>query len=107
MQIADKFESHYMILKNKIELYACNYYYFIKETFQNLESTDQVHFNIIASEIKTSFLKCEKELSNKSDIFYSLVGWLQSQIVGSSSEASEVVISYFVQNCEVFHEITK
>lgn len=107
VEITDKFESNYMILKNKIESYACNYYYFIKETFQNLEETDQVHFNIIASEIKTSFLKCEKELSNKSDIFDVLVSWLQSQINGASTEACEVVISYFVQNCEVFHEITK
>lgn len=107
VEIADKFESSYMILKNKIEAYTCSYYFFIKEIFQNIEQTDKVHFNIIASEIKISFLKCEKELANKSEIFYSLVSWLQSQTNGASTEACEVVISFFVQNCEVFHEITK
>lgn len=107
IEIADKFESDYTILKNKIESYVCNYYYFIKESFQNLEQSDQVHFNIIASEIKISFLKCEKEMNNKSDIFYSMVNWMQSKINGASNEACEVVIAFFVQNCEVFHEITQ
>lgn len=37
IKLRDKFESKYTILKNKIEFYVCNYYYFIKETdSQNL-----------------------------------------------------------------------
>ena len=107
LEIKKKFEDCYAILKNKVEWYNCAYYYFIKETFQNLERTDQVHFNIIASEIRTSFLKCDKEMDNKSDIFTSLVLWMQSKIKGASLEACEVVIAFFVQNCEVFDEITQ
>lgn len=106
-EIKKKFETRYTILKNKIESYNCTYYYFIKETFQNLEISNQVHFNILATEIKTSFLKCDKEMDNKSDIFNSLVLWMHSKINGASLEACEVVISFFVQNCEVFHEITE
>lgn len=107
LEIKKKFEARYTILKNKIESYNCTYYYFIKETFQNLEQVNQVHFNIIASEIKTSFLKCNKEMDDKSDIFNSLVLWMQSKIKEASIEACEVVIAFFVQNCEVFNEITE
>lgn len=107
LEVKKKFEARYTILKNKIESYNCTYYYFIKETFQNLERANQVHFNIIASEIKTSFLKCDKEMDDKSDIFNSLVSWMQSKIKGASIEACEVVIAFFVQNCEVFDEITE
>lgn len=106
-EIKKKFEARYTILKNKIESYNCTYYYFIKETFQNLERANQVHFNILASEVKTSFLKCDKEMDDKSDIFNSLVLWMHSKIKGASLEACEVVIAFFVQNCEVFHEITE
>ncbi|WP_391117739.1 ABC-three component system protein [Psychrobacillus sp. L3] len=107
LKISDKIDDSYMILINKIESYVCTYFNFIKETFRNLEESGQINFNIIASQIKTSFLKCEKELSNKGDIFNSMVNWMHSQLDNSSFEACEVVVSYFVQNCEVFREITK
>lgn len=107
LKISDKIDEKYIILKYKIETYVCIYFNYIKETFRNLEASGQIDFNIIASEIKTSFLKCERELLDKSDIFSSLVNWLHSQVNTSSYEACEVIVSYFVQNCEVFHEITK
>jgi len=107
LELKKKFEDCYAILRNKIESYNCTYYFFIKETFQNLERANKVHFNIIASEIKTSFLKCDKEMDDKSSIFNSLVLWMQSKIKGASIEACEVVMAFFVQNCEVFDEITE
>lgn len=107
LKISDKIEEKHMILKYKIETYVCIYFNFIKETFQNLEDIGQINFNIIASEIKTSFLKCEREISDKGEIFSSLVNWLHSRVDSSSYEACEVLVSYFVQNCEVFNEITK
>ncbi|NMP11393.1 ABC-three component system protein [Paenibacillus polymyxa] len=107
LKISNKVEDIYTLLKVKIETYVCIYFNFIKETFQNLDQAGQINFELVASEIKTSFLKCEKEMISKSEIFDSLVKWLKSKSVGSSSEACEAVISYFVQSCEVFHEITK
>ncbi|MGL4107496.1 ABC-three component system protein [Clostridium sp. LP20] len=107
LKIADKIEDTYSILKIKVETYVCIYFNFIKETFQNLEQSGQMNFTLVASEIKTSFLKCEKEMVSKSDIFKHLVRWIESKSLGASNEACEAVISYFVQSCEVFHEITK
>ncbi|OAA94535.1 ABC-three component system protein [Clostridium coskatii] len=107
LKVSNKIEDEYALLKIKIEGYVCSFFNFIKETFQDLDQTGKIDFELIASEIKTTFLKCEKEITNKSEIFESLVEWLQSKVVGSSKEACEAIISYFVQNCEVFHEITK
>jgi hypothetical protein len=108
VQLTDKFESSYTILKNKIEAYVCQYYFFIKETFQNLDKTGQINFNAISYQVKASFSICEKGMNDKSDIFNTLVNWLHSkQRKKVSTESCEVVISFFVQNCEVFHEITK
>ena len=107
LEVKKKFEVRYTMLRNKIESYNCMYYYFIKETFQNLERTNQIHFNLVASEIKISFLKCVQETDDKSDIFNSLVIWMHSKIKNASLEACEIVIAFFVQNCEVFDEITE
>lgn len=105
LKVSNKVE--YPLLRNKIETYVCNYFNFIKEAFQNLEKLGQMNFNLVASEIRTSFLKCEIDLTSQSDTFESLVKWLRATAIGSSTEACEAVISYFVQSCEVFHEITK
>ncbi|MEC0209853.1 HNH endonuclease [Paenibacillus ehimensis] len=105
LKISRKIEKTYSILKIKIETYVCIYYNFIKETFQNLDQEKKLNFDLVASEIRSSFLKCEKEIVSKSEIFEALVKWLKSKSDGSSSEACEAVISYFVQSCEVFHEI--
>ncbi len=107
LKISNKIENTYSLLKVKIEMYVCIYFNFIKETFQNLNQAGQLNFDLIASEIKTSFLKCEKEMISKSEIFESLVKWLKSKSIGASNEACEAIISYFVQSCEVFHEITE
>jgi hypothetical protein len=109
LKISDKIEDEYCLLKNKIEMYVSIYFNLIKETFRNLAQTERMNFELVASEIKTSFLKCEKETINKSKIFNCLVEWLKTKTksVGASPEACEAVISYFVQNCEVFREITK
>lgn len=107
LKISNKIEDIYALLKVKIETYVCIYFNFIKEIFQNLDQAGQINFELVASEIRISFLKCEKEMIDKNEIFDTLVKWVKSKSVGSSNEAAEAVISYFVQNCEVFHEITK
>jgi hypothetical protein len=105
LKISSKIEQTYSILKVKIETYVCIYFNLIKETFQNLDQENKLNFDLVASEIRSSFLKCDEEIVSKSEIFESLVKWLKSKSSGSSSEACEAVISYFVQSCEVFHEI--
>ncbi|MFC5532236.1 ABC-three component system protein [Cohnella yongneupensis] len=106
LKISSKIEQTYSILKYKIETYVCIYFNLIKETFQNLDQEKKLNFDLVASEVRSSFLKCDEEMVSKSEIFESLVKWLKSKSSGSSSEACEAVISYFVQSCEVFHEIS-
>lgn len=107
LKISSKIEMTYSILKAKIETYVCIYFNLIKETFQNLDQENKLNFDLVASEVRSSFLKCDEEIISKSEIFEALVKWLKSKSNGSSSEACEAVISYFVQSCEVFHEISQ
>ncbi|MDO3412578.1 hypothetical protein QWJ34_22625 [Saccharibacillus sp. CPCC 101409] len=107
LKISSKIEDKYSMLRNKIEMNVYMYFNLIKETFKDLDSSGQVNFNIISSQIKTSFLQCEKEIEDKSEIFKQLVRWMNSKCTSASNEACEAVISYFVQNCEVFNEITQ
>ena len=45
--------------------------------------------------------------SSGDTIFDNMVHWLQNKTQCASTSACEAVISFFVQNCEVFNEITE
>jgi hypothetical protein len=49
---------------------------------------------------------CEQEGASQSDIYNTMVTVLYEQMGRECLEACQVVVSCFVQNCEVFSEIT-
>ena len=105
LRISKKIEKTNVLLKSKIEQYVSLYFYTIRNLFNDLEYKD--NFNIVASQSHTAFLLAEKGKLSKSQIFSDLVSWIESKIPGYSKESYEAIISFFVQNCEVFNEITE
>ena len=44
---------------------------------------------------------------DKTLIFSKIVEWIKNNTQSNSVEACEAIVSFFVQNCEVFYEITE
>lgn len=108
IKIADKLEDKYLLLRRKIEFNVCTYYGFIKESMKNLVDVNKLNFDLVAAEIRTAYLKAASEsVDDKVLVFNALVKWLNSKIPQASEEGCEIMISFFVQNCEVFDEISK
>ena len=107
IKIANKIEDNYCILRRKVEFNACIYYGFIKENMKNLSVQKGLKFELLASEVKTAYLKAKGNTDDKVIIFNSLVEWMKSKVTRTSKEACEVMISFFIQNCEVFDEISE
>lgn len=107
LKISNKIEDTNLLLKNKVEMYVTHYFRYIQEQFKNLSIQEKLDFEVLASQVRTAFLQAKKELENKNEIFNHLSLWLKSKTQTASIEACEAIISYFIQNCEVFHEITK
>ncbi|MBQ4437887.1 HNH endonuclease [bacterium] len=106
LKISEKLDDTYLLLKKKVEMNVIYYFLFIKEQFKILDQQGKSNFQVIASQVRVAFLQAEKVLNNNKDaIFKHLCNWLQSKVPDSKIEACEAVISYFIQNCEVFHEI--
>ena len=61
----------------------------------------------LSLQIKSCFIKLDALSDNKADIFDELVAWVMRKTLSTSNDACEAVVSFFVQNCEVFHEITE
>lgn len=107
LKISKKIEDKYLMLKCKVSSFACNYYNFIRETFRNYEKQGIVDFDIVAKQVNLAFTNCAKINDDKGDIFNLMVEWVKSKTQNSSTEACEVLVSFFIQDCEVFDEITK
>lgn len=107
IKVVNKFEDQYCLLRRKVKFNVCTYYGFIKENFKNLSEQNKINFDLLASEVRTAYLKATVDTEDKVIIFNSLVTWLKNKTTSTSKEACEVMISFFVQNCEVFDEVSK
>ncbi|WP_369335499.1 ABC-three component system protein [Clostridioides difficile] len=48
------------------------------------------------------YLQQAKTSSSQQQIYKNIVYWLQQKTSSTSSEACEILASFFIQNCEIF-----
>lgn len=104
LKINEKIKSDHSMLRKSIRMYVTEYYFLVKQELKNLDQIKKLKFDQIASEVRTAYLKCASNDDNQNAIFESLVCWLRRK-TGGSEEACRIVISFFVQNCEVYDKI--
>ena len=107
VNLSKKFTAGETLLKMKITVYVTSYYPYIRDLFKEIEGTNGFRLDTLSLQIKCCFLKMEGISDKKSLIFDQIVDWVKVKTLSESRDACEAVISFFVQNCEVFHEITK
>ncbi len=95
----DTLPSH---VKRTIKHDVVDYFDYIKEIFIELDKVTPNKFAILAMQIKSFYLKCSQETSNQYEIFQILVDWMNKKTDSVSPKACEIVVSYFIQDCEVF-----
>lgn len=107
VRLTKKFSANEFLLKNRVSMYVTSYYPYIRDCFKDQEGVNGFRLDALSLQIKSCFIKMEGLSDNKSDIFDQLVNWVMSKTCSASRESCEAVVSFFVQNCEVFHEITE
>lgn len=94
-------------LMNEIKKDVVENYMFIEDLFKNISQTDTSFFDQFASEVK---YVCDNMISqphSQETVFYAMVKWLKDRVSCKSDIACRKIISFFVQNCEVFHAFTE
>ena len=102
LRIDEKFDAENFILKNETQVQVVTYYRYIEKVFSN----SNADFDMIASEIKVSSMKLEKAGLSQSDVISQLSEWMRNKAgLGTDSRlACNIVVSFFIQNCEVFYK---
>lgn len=91
-----------VLTKRKIHQNVQDYFFKISAKFKEIDFVEPMTTEIISSQIKTHYLLLKKQGSNQKEIFDAMVAWLQKHTKQDNREASEIIISYFIQNCEIF-----
>ncbi|MDA2043884.1 HNH endonuclease signature motif containing protein [Bacillus cereus group sp. Bc191] len=90
------------ITKMRIRNEITEYYYYIKEQFVQLDSQYPRSFNAIASQVSAFYNSLSRIEPSQEIIYGQLTEWLSKKTGNSSLGACGIIISFFVQNCEVF-----
>jgi hypothetical protein len=82
------------------------YYTFIKEKLSQMDEFKS-SFRLIASQVRTTFLTLDNEGKSQNEIYQSIIEWILKKMLLSKDyyAAAHIVVSFFVQSCEVFDEI--
>jgi hypothetical protein len=82
-------------------------YEMVNEIINHLASANKLNVHRFARSIKRMYEDAADSLDSQSEIFNQLVGYLYIKSGQKNYEACEILISYFIQSCEVFNEIAK
>lgn len=91
------------LLKRKIANNVNEFYPTVSRIFKNQDFITPLTTEIVSTQIKLFFLKKKEQDSlDQKKIFVDTVQWINHKTGNHSYEASEILASYFIQNCELF-----
>ena len=109
LRVEQKIDGKYGLLINAISNGVVRYYKFIEEQFGIADSYQTNSFERIASEVKLAYEKLEGNAISQDQIYNELIEWMMRKLEFEDRhrQAVAIIISFFVQNCEVFREISE
>ena len=104
--IDDKITNENFSLQDMVTTYVLRYYHFIDDLFKQLEKARVVNFGKVKHEVGMCFASLDELDLSQNEIFSRMVEWVKEKTGCVNEAACCAIISYFVQICEVFYEIT-
>ncbi len=96
-------------LFNGILFNVTKYYKYLRDRFSQLEADGFIKFNDIKRNIHFAYQTLQDRYDDQNKIHTELVKWLKDKLMLPDEKLGlcKIVIDFFVQNCEVFYEITE
>jgi hypothetical protein len=93
--------------KRSIRNDITDYYLYIREQFRQLDIQYPKTFKTIASQVNSFYNKINKTAESQEETYEILTEWLSKKSENISLRACGIIISFFIQNCEVFDDSSK
>ena len=95
-----------MALYLAVNNYVTTYFRRIKEIMMNLDKRGEIDYDEIQDQIHAFYKRLKKANKSRPEIFNEIVGKVH-RVTLQDDIYCQIVVSYFVQSCEVFDAITK
>jgi hypothetical protein len=89
----------------KISQYILNFFTPIRESLKRLEKEEKAKSDFICSQVKSYYILLFMQDFDQNDIFEKLCEWFMTNTGIKDRGKAEALVSYFIQNCEVFHNV--
>lgn len=92
-------------LLSRVQGLAVHYYYFIQDRLQELEDAGDIRISLVMAEVRNAYEELHSHHLSQEEIFNRLVSWLLYKMNLPQDQyetAGEIVVAYFIQDCEVF-----
>ncbi len=94
------------MLYSKAQSHVNIYYPAVNDAFLDLNLTGQLRFDSFCRQVRNTYLGLKEQGYDQDTIYYEMTKWLCDATSGNWN-ACEIVISYFIQKCEVFDAISE
>ena len=109
LKVRQKIEPTNKLLIDSVTDDVTHYYCYIESLFADIDGKESGTFDRIASEVRLAYQKIKNEGLSQEAVFKYMADWLKEKMpIGQRNDmAINAVISFFIQNCEVFDEISE
>lgn len=104
--IKNKFKKSENSLKNNIMPSIMMYFKYIDKLLTEKEKNSGINSDNIRIAVKNKFNELDGKKLSKSDIYKKMIVWL-ARLLDGDENSCQILLSYFVQSCEVFNVINK
>lgn len=107
LKVSEKIRNENYVLREQIEKLADTYYFYVKDQFNLLEDSGKRKFKKFQTRVSAFYDAVSEETDDQVLIFEQTTAWIaRSAGVPPKSNAALVIAAFFVQNCEVFDEVS-
>lgn len=90
------------LTRRKIKNNVSDYYLFIKDCFHQLDQKELDLSEAIACQVKSYYIKQKRMGVSQQEAYENIVAWFNVKTNPKTSDATEILVSFYIQNCEVF-----
>lgn len=103
LKVSDKIEDTYILMRRRIESEVLQYFTFIRQEFANLP-LGSFSFDTMATNVRHAYCTMRDQGLDKAEIYKQMTKWFERK-TSCDVEACRIMVSFFVQDCEIYEEL--
>jgi len=96
-----------VLLRKEIKNNVAQYYTCIEELLKQSATSNSLFIDRLLKSVQFASENYIEQISSQQQVFEAMVTWLKNKAISTNDIACRIMVSFFVQNCEVFREVTK